>query len=261
MTEGVHQRARQVVRSWLESVSGRTVHGRSRHSDFGRKAYELCKGKGLEIGALHNPFDLDAEVVYLDQRKTAELRAHFKKHPRVRRISQIQLVWKGDAYPFIDDNAFDFVVNSHVLEHVCNPGRVIQEWLRIVRPGGIVYMVVPDKNHCFDRRREITSLEHHIQDYEADTKLIELAHYRDYIFNTAGEAEITHEASEEFAQKCFKGQTSVHAHTFTARSLDEFLRALTKRVPFELVLCEQQRSAPLHIHCALRKVEIPEKQE
>ncbi len=253
MNTEVQQRSRLSLRSWFERVSGRTASGRSRHSDFGRKAYELCKGKGLEIGALHNPFDLDADVVYLDQRKTAELRAGFKNHPRVRRIPQVQLVWKGDSYPFIDDNAFDFVVNSHVLEHVCNPGRVIAEWLRVVRPGGIVYMVVPDKRHCFDRQRETTSLEHLLQDHEAGTSLIELEHYRDYILKTAGEAGIAHEPSEEFARNCFQGQTSIHVHTFTARSLGGFLRALAERLPFKLVLCEPQRSAPLHIHCALRK--------
>ncbi len=41
-----------------------------------------------------------------------------------------------------------------------NPGRQIQEWLRIVRPGGLVYMVVPDKRFCFDRRRELTEIEY-----------------------------------------------------------------------------------------------------
>lgn len=245
------------MRTWLEGVSGRSAQGRGRHSDFGRKAFELCRGKGLEIGALHNPFDLDAEVVYLDQRKTADLRAGFKGHPRVRSIPQIQLVWKGDTYPFIDDNAFDFVASSHVLEHVCNPGRVIEEWLRIVRPGGIVYMVVPDKEHCFDRRRETTSLEHLLQDFEARTERIDLEHYRDFILNTAGEKDVRHEPSEEFARQCFQGQTSIHVHTFTARGLDRFLRALAERVPFEVVLCEPQRSAPLHIHCALRKRNAP----
>ena len=100
------------------------------------------------------------EMVYLDMQSTESLQQQYAKDPRVGTILQVQLVWKGNTYPFIDNNAFDFVINSHVLEHVPNPGRQMQEWLRIVRPGGLVYMIVPDKRFCFDRRRQLTEIEY-----------------------------------------------------------------------------------------------------
>ena len=38
----------------------------SRTSTDGFKAFNLLKGKGIEIGALSNPFDLEADVLYAD---------------------------------------------------------------------------------------------------------------------------------------------------------------------------------------------------
>jgi ubiquinone/menaquinone biosynthesis C-methylase UbiE len=158
-----------------------------RTNPFGRKAYELCKGKGLEIGALHKPFDLDATVIYLDRNRTDFLRTQYRNDPRVNNIVQVQIVWQDSTYPFFDDNAFDFVINSHVLEHVTNPGRSIAEWLRIIQPGGILYMVVPDKNFCFDRRRAVTTVSHLMNEYDENVNKTTIEHYEDFILYTQGE--------------------------------------------------------------------------
>ena len=45
--------------------------------------------------------------------------------------------------PF-EDNAFDVVYSSNVLEHVGNPAQVISEAIRVVRPGGHICFVVPN---------------------------------------------------------------------------------------------------------------------
>ena len=116
----------------------------------------------------------------------------------------------------MDNNAFDFVINSHVLEHVTNPGRQIEEWIRIIRPGGILYMVVPDKNYCFDRHRETTSIEHLIEEFENNTEITPIEHYRDFILNTQGEDGINRDISEDFIRKCYEEQSSIHVHTFTS---------------------------------------------
>ena len=43
----------------------------------------------------------------------------------------------------IPDASYDFVAASHVLEHTANPLRALQEWKRVLRPGGALLVLVP----------------------------------------------------------------------------------------------------------------------
>jgi ubiquinone/menaquinone biosynthesis C-methylase UbiE len=51
----------------------------------------------------------------------------------------------GDAYhlPF-DDASFDIVICTDVLEHVSNRARLISEYSRVLRSGGILYLAFPN---------------------------------------------------------------------------------------------------------------------
>lgn len=46
----------------------------------------------------------------------------------------------------LKDNRCDYVVSSHVIEHVPNPLGAFIEWDRVVIPGGYVLMIVPHKD-------------------------------------------------------------------------------------------------------------------
>jgi SAM-dependent methyltransferase len=52
----------------------------------------------------------------------------------------------GDALYMtgIGDESYDFVYSSHCLEHMSDVKLALTNWLRILRPGGILYVVVPD---------------------------------------------------------------------------------------------------------------------
>lgn len=51
----------------------------------------------------------------------------------------------GDAkkLPF-DDNSFDLVVSSEIIEHIPGPQDVIEEFYRVVKPGGLVLITTPN---------------------------------------------------------------------------------------------------------------------
>jgi SAM-dependent methyltransferase len=49
----------------------------------------------------------------------------------------------GEQIPF-DDNFFDIVYSSNVLEHVQDPPKVIAEAVRVLKPGGVMVCVVPN---------------------------------------------------------------------------------------------------------------------
>jgi len=86
-----------------------------------------------------------------------------------------------------DDNTFDIVVISEVLEHLnFNPLPVIQELNRIIKKGGLLYLTVPNIAR-FDRRKKILlgkSILTPIKDYyfQLDPKkdMIVGLHWREY---------------------------------------------------------------------------------
>lgn len=42
-----------------------------------------------------------------------------------------------------EDNYFDRVISSHVLEHIQQPHIVIREWMRVLKPGGVLSLALP----------------------------------------------------------------------------------------------------------------------
>lgn len=217
------------------------------------RAPELCKGIGLEIGSLHKPLPLDACVIHVDRFSTEELKCNYAKDKNISidQIRQVQVAWKDGVYPFFDNNAFDFVVNSHVLEHVCNPGRQIMEWLRVIRPGGVLYMIVPDKNYCFDRKRQVTPIQHLLQEFKDNISEVSIDHYYDYMINTSGEHGHIYDCSDASIEKCYKAQNSIHVHTFDPASLREFIDLMAIELNATPIHYEFHG---LNMHCALRKL-------
>lgn len=55
----------------------------------------------------------------------------------------------GESLPF-EDNSFDVVYSTNVLEHVSDPVQVINEAIRVCRPGGVIQIVVPNYGSFFD---------------------------------------------------------------------------------------------------------------
>jgi len=53
----------------------------------------------------------------------------------------------------VKDETYDFCFSSHVLEHIANPLKAINEWLRIIKKGGYIIIIVPEKSVCFDHKR------------------------------------------------------------------------------------------------------------
>uniref|UniRef100_A0A915EAN1 Methyltransferase type 11 domain-containing protein n=1 Tax=Ditylenchus dipsaci TaxID=166011 RepID=A0A915EAN1_9BILA len=81
---------------------------------------------------------------------------------------KVDIIASGDKLPFAT-NSQDFVLSSHVIEHFYDPVKTIKEWLRVVKPGGYVFIVVPHKERTFDRERNRTTLAELIHRHEHPT--------------------------------------------------------------------------------------------
>ena len=128
-------------------------------------AHQLLDGLiGLEIGAAaHNPFGLRTRNVALSEAN--EFYAELSRGEII--VPAAVDIWApGDNIP-VPDRSEDFVISSHLVEHLPNLIAAFIEWDRILRDGGYVFMIVPLKGALpADKSRELTPLSHFVEDYQ-----------------------------------------------------------------------------------------------
>jgi SAM-dependent methyltransferase len=113
-----------------------------------------CTGNGLEIGPGKYPYGPRNRTKYLDKHTSNK---DGTPNP--------DIVADASNIP-ICNAQFDFLISSHCLEHVPNTLRTLKEWARVIRPGGVLFLVLPHGDRTFDRHRAKTTLEHHIHDLD-----------------------------------------------------------------------------------------------
>ncbi|MDB5447307.1 MAG: methyltransferase type 12 [Phenylobacterium sp.] len=118
-------------------------------------------GLGLEIGALDGPLLRKGEydVLYVDYAETEVIRAN-QSDPSVRidNIVDVDIVWGGARLACAVGRPVDFVVASHVIEHVPDLIGWLGELAEALRPGGVLGLAIPDKRFTFDALRHETVL-------------------------------------------------------------------------------------------------------
>ncbi len=125
---------------------------------------DIAGGSGIEIGALAWPFitKADGDVTYVDWADTPTLRRKYAGDANVPldRIVQVDAVWgeKTLSEAVGVDRRFDYVVASHVVEHVPDLITWIRELFGVLKPSGEVRLAVPDKRFTFDFLRRETEL-------------------------------------------------------------------------------------------------------
>lgn len=111
-----------------------------------------CTGNGLEIGPGKNPRCDRKRTKFLDKHSTGK-----------DGCPNPDILAPADRIP-VPDGTFDYVFSSHCLEHMPNTIRVLREWIRVLRPAGVLFLVLPHGDRTLDRCRKKTTLDHHIHD-------------------------------------------------------------------------------------------------
>jgi SAM-dependent methyltransferase len=68
----------------------------------------------------------------------------------------------------VENGSYDFVFSSHSLEHIANPLKAVNEWLRIIKNDGYIIIIVPEKSACFDHKRNYSQFSTLLAQYEKD---------------------------------------------------------------------------------------------
>jgi SAM-dependent methyltransferase len=88
---------------------------------WGTIEQEATRGRGIDIGCGSDPVTLDARRFDLKDGDANVISRYVKAQ-------------------------FDFVYSSHCLEHMHDPRATILDWWKLVKPGGHLFVVVPDED-------------------------------------------------------------------------------------------------------------------
>jgi SAM-dependent methyltransferase len=131
---------------------------------------DLDREVGLEIGPLDKPVVRRKEgrpIYYADYTSREALCAKSADDPNVdvTLIPEIDYLIAG--LPIRLDRTFDYILASHVIEHVPDLVGWLEALFGWLSPGGRVILAVPDKRYCFDLLRALSTtgqvIEAHLQ--------------------------------------------------------------------------------------------------
>ena len=91
-----------------------------------------------------------------------------------------------DNLPMIANETVDVIYACHVLEHFMRRevGRVLVEWHRIIRPGGVLRVAVPDFDELIDLYKDTGDLSHIIGPLFGRQDYLYNFHYMVYDYKT-----------------------------------------------------------------------------
>ena len=115
---------------------------------------------GIEIGSYYrNDFHLYQHGAYLnvDFQLPNWLEGTEKSRSVVTAGEAVNIVASGDSLPF-KDGTFDYVFNSHVMEHFFDPIKAIKEHLRVIKKGGYLFYIIPNVDVIYDKGRDVTNV-------------------------------------------------------------------------------------------------------
>lgn len=190
-----------------------------------RVATRHLRGDGIEIGALHRPFPVPAgaRVRYVDRYTTAQLREEYEELAD-ETFAEVEVIDEGGTLATFADGSLDFVIASHVLEHLPDPVGALRSHLRVLRPRGVVLLALPDRRGGLDERRAPTSLEHLLADARDGGASTLAQHYREWA--ELVDVPLGFVAAEDAAAHAEQLERSGYAIHFHCWTLEELLAQL-----------------------------------
>jgi hypothetical protein len=109
------------------------------------------------------------------------------------------------------------VVANHLLEHLEYPLNGLTEFWRVLRPGGLLFMALPDKRVTFDRTRALTPTDHVLEEHRTRSAgASRRGHFVDYAQHVDGKA--AGPEAERHADELMERDYSIHFHVWTPDS-------------------------------------------
>ncbi len=222
----------------------------------------LAGRKGVEIGgpsrifSARGIFPLYPVVASLDNVTFAtrtiwegELSHDMEYHFDADKLPGKQFILDATDLRKVVDCSYDFLLSSHVLEHLANPLRGLHEWMRIVKEGGTLVIVLPHKDGTFDHLRPVTAIEHMLEDYTLDRDELDETHMEETLRLHDLNFDDGVSGRGEFEQRLRNNATerSLHHHVFSTLTVARLL----DRAGLQILSLETVR--PCHIVAVAHK--------
>jgi SAM-dependent methyltransferase len=157
-------------------------------------------------------------------------------------------VSEGAELSGLANESYDFIISSHMIEHTANPLGALAAWKRVLRPGGTLVLLVPDKERTFDNKRATTTMEHLLADDRANTREDDRTHIEEMLrdHNMRRTPDWTRERLQALVEDNlqFRG---LHHHVFDL----PLVRSMLEHTGLEIVIT--RRSLPNHLVGVARK--------
>jgi SAM-dependent methyltransferase/glycosyltransferase involved in cell wall biosynthesis len=210
------------------------------HIDRRVLSHAFVHGRGIEIGALQKPLPVssDAEVTYVDRMSKENLYESYPELPESNLID-VDIIDDGETLSTFESGSQDFIIANHFLEHCQDPVRTIKNFLRVLRPGGFIYMAIPDMWHTFDRDRPRTALRHIVADHVSGAEMSREQHFHEWV--TLVEPHFGRvyagDAIEARVRELIAQDYSIHFHTFIPDDVHALIKycAEVERMPLSVM--------------------------
>lgn len=132
-----------------------------------------------------------------------------------------QYICEASNLESIPNETYDFLVASHCLEHCANALKTVEEWLRVLKKGGAILLILPYKRGTFDHNRSVTSLEHLLHDLENNIDETDLTHLNEIIELHDLNMDLPAGTKAQFKERSLKNYHNrcLHHHVFDFKLL------------------------------------------
>lgn len=126
------------LQAWMMRSSHRLLERAMGENRFFERVLEVGAGTGEHLGFVRHKFDKyvvtdqDAKTLEIAKEKSASIDSN-------KLLFEVQ-AGENINYP---DNSFDRLIAAHVLEHIYQPHLAIKEWVRVIKNGGVLSILIP----------------------------------------------------------------------------------------------------------------------
>ena len=150
---------------------------------------DVASSSGVEIGPLNRPVvrKSDGPVFYVDYADSAFLRERYRNDPNVdiAAIVDVDGIWgKSTMLECLGKVApVDYIVASHVIEHVPDLITWLKELRSTLKPAGRVCLAIPDRRFSFDFHRKETGVAEIVSAFYFKERVPSVRQVMDHFFN------------------------------------------------------------------------------
>lgn len=126
------------LQSWVMHAGHQHAERQFRSSDHFERVLEIGAGTGEHLPFVRHGFD-QYVLTDLDNRALDVARRKHGNYYGQKLLFETQPL-TGLSYA---DSSFDRLVATHVLEHIYYPHLAIKEWMRVVKDGGVISVLIP----------------------------------------------------------------------------------------------------------------------